>query len=126
MAKKNKKRTLSQWEHKYNAKIQSAKDRGIPFEIPLMDYIRLMSARRCYFSGRELFDENRSLDRLNNDLEYVKGNVVSCLKEFNTRKSNLTPREIKQMYLGMKQAGVYKRDSINIPFFGKVIKIKIS
>lgn len=70
----------------YLNKIDNAKSRGVSFNLPLLSYINVMKAKKCYFTGLTLTDNNRSIDRLDNKLGYVKGNVVACINFFNKLK----------------------------------------
>lgn len=97
------------WQQKYKSKRQSSAKRGLAFEIPFLDYKRLMSAGRCYFTGVKLTENTVSIDRINNHLGYVKGNVASCHTTFNSRKNDLTPQEIEAMYKRLKECGAYSK-----------------
>lgn len=72
---------------KYCYKAQSSKDRGLEFTLNFNEYKRLMNNKRCYFTGIKLTSSNRTLDRVDNALGYVSGNVVSCCNAFNGLKA---------------------------------------
>lgn len=80
---------------------QSATSRRIKFDLSFDVVKKLMSYKRCYYTGKE-FTENgqlaRSFDRKDNSKGYVDGNVVPCTVEFNVKKGNLTKEEIIILY----------------------------
>lgn len=71
----------------------SAKARGKEFNLTLLDVRRLMQRKTCFFTKRR-FDEGdvnwkRTMDRLDANKGYVKGNVVACSKWANSLKNVL-------------------------------------
>lgn len=76
---------------------KSAKGRGIPFDLSIQSVINLKKAKKCFYTGKALTPDNLSVDRIDNDKGYVKGNVVACDHAFNLKKGRLTLQEIKQM-----------------------------
>jgi len=90
---------------------QSANKRGIEFDLSFSDVKRLLNTKRCYYSRVELTDveedpNQRSLERVDNNKGYVKGNVVACSRRLNSIKSNLEVKEIKYFYNGLKKKGL--------------------
>lgn len=71
----------------------SARKRGIEFSLNLTTVKNLMKAKKCKYSGLvyDYTDPERSpsFDRLDCNLGYVKGNVVSCMKCINDLKNVL-------------------------------------
>ena len=91
--------------YKYVKLKQSAKDRGLDFEITLSDLKRVLKAKRCYYTGKSIStwyksdnDSKLTIDRIDNDKGYVTGNIVACSKKFNQRKGNLTIEEIRILW----------------------------
>ena len=75
---------------------QSADSRGIAFSLSFKTVKRLLSTKRCYYTGK-LFStgiNSRSVDRLDSNLGYIEGTVVSCTIDINQKKANLTLEEI--------------------------------
>ena len=80
---------------------QSAMDRKLEFNLTFETVKRLMSYNKCYYTGREFEDDgpySRSFDRVDSSKGYIEGNVVACTVDINSKKSNLTPDEIKMLY----------------------------
>lgn len=73
----------------YLSKAKSAKDRGISFELSFAEYKRLRNCKTCHLTGVKLTPKTFSLDRLNKQIGYVKGNVVACHKVVNMLKGTL-------------------------------------
>ena len=89
--------TDTEYAELYLRKAQSAKDAGIEFELTFAEYKRLRKMKRCAYSG-EVFSEyengvpvdkwrSRTLDRIDNTLGYIKGNVVAVCKGVNQFKA---------------------------------------
>ena len=81
----------------------SAKSRGIDFDLSFNKVKKILLAKRCYFTGVLLSDNPDdsnyvSFDRVDNNRGYVDDNVVACSKAFNQRKGNLTISEIVLLY----------------------------
>lgn len=81
---------------------ESAKKRGILFDLSIQSIINLKRAKKCFYTGKALTSSNRSIDRIDNKLGYIKGNVVACDREFNLRKGSLTLQEIRQMQKALR------------------------
>lgn len=93
---------------KYLNLLKSAERRSIEFKLTFSDIRRLLQEPACYYTGTKFIDYNdfehddyKTIDRIDNDKGYVKGNVVACTNLFNKRKSNLTVNEITHLYLGV-------------------------
>lgn len=86
---------------------QSADSRNIKFDLSFMSLKRLMEQKRCFYTGRS-FDPKGdfalSIDRVDNKLGYVEGNVVACTVEMNRKKADITIDEIEMIYLAIKKA----------------------
>lgn len=76
---------------------QSAKDRGIEFNLSFNTVKRLLQTKRCFYTN-VLFEEtgnySRTIDRMDAAKGYIEGNVVACTQEINSKKTNLTGDEI--------------------------------
>ena len=88
---------------KYLSLKESSRDRGIEFGMSLTSLKNLYRAKKCYYTGEpmKLGGNNHNsltLDRVDNNKGYVKGNVVACVKWFNELKGSLTPKEIDILY----------------------------
>lgn len=66
-----------------------AKHRGLPFELSLDDYRRVVNSGVCYFCGGTLPTNGSGVDRLDNRLGYVRGNCISCCWSCNTIKGRV-------------------------------------
>lgn len=80
---------------------QSAIDRKLEFNLSFETVKKLLSFRTCYYTGKEFETEgiySMSFDRVDSNVGYVEGNVVSCTVDINGKKSNLTVDEIKSLY----------------------------
>ena len=78
----------------------SASDRNIEFDLPFQSLKNIFNAKRCYYTGVEFSNKpnhplSRTIDRVDNNLGYIAGNVVACTKEFNGKKANLTKDDIR-------------------------------
>jgi cupin superfamily acireductone dioxygenase involved in methionine salvage len=96
---------------KYVALVQSASKREIEVSISFAELKRVMKTNTCHFTGEELNHINEdynqhSLDRIDNEKGYVKGNVVACSSGFNSVKGSLTVNQIKILMKGLKKSGL--------------------
>ena len=78
----------------------SAKDRGIEFDLPLQSLVNIHKASHCFYTGTKFINRpnhplSRTIDRVDNSKGYIKGYIVACTKEFNSRKGNITKKDIK-------------------------------
>jgi hypothetical protein len=80
---------------------QSAEDRKLEFNLSFETVKNLLLEPICFYTGKP-FEEtgifSRSFDRIDSSLGYVEGNVVACTVDINTKKSNLTLKEIELIY----------------------------
>jgi len=86
---------------------QSADSRSIKFELSFNTLKKLMEQKKCFYTGRELDpkgDHSLSIDRIDNKLGYVEGNVVACTVEINRKKTDITLEEIEMIYKAIKKA----------------------
>lgn len=81
---------------KYINKAHGAQSSGISFLLSFTSYKNLMQAKKCGYTGIELTSprsgENirstdRTIDRIDNSLGYVKGNVVAVCSSANKMKA---------------------------------------
>ena len=85
---------------------QSADSRSIKFELSFNTLKKLMEQKKCFYTGRELDakgDYSLSIDRIDNKLGYVEGNVVACTVEINRKKTDITLEEIEMIYKAIKK-----------------------
>ena len=90
----------------YKNKANNARRDGYEFGLSLISVRNLLMAKRCYYTGREMTLPNYrqdgsvpgnvpqrptdvTIDRVDNSLGYVKGNVVACCKAANSFKARL-------------------------------------
>lgn len=81
---------------------QSADSRGIKFDLSFMVLKGLLEQEKCFYTGRK-FDSKGgdyalSIDRMDNKIGYVDGNVVACTVEINRKKTDITLEEIEMIY----------------------------
>lgn len=82
----------------------SAERRGKDFNLTVADVKRLYKRKTCYYSGRAFgVDCERSMERIDNDKGYIKGNVVLVDKKLNALKANLSNADIIKMADKIKQ-----------------------
>jgi hypothetical protein len=85
----------------------NAEQAGHDFTLSFSEFKKLFKRKTCAYSGLPLQDENnsigdyRSIDRIDNQKGYVKGNVVAVCKFVNTLKGTF---ENKTSYLNIKDA----------------------
>lgn len=86
----------------YNAAKVRAKKKGVPFDISKLD---ISIPRYCPILGIELKmgkeyarDYSPSLDKINPELGYIKGNIMIISHKANTMKSNATFSDIEKLY----------------------------
>lgn len=101
---RNGKPETAEWRRKYNGtpagRFRKAKwiarERGFEFTLSFDQYVALVSLP-CHYCRDRLGDRTKlgvGLDRLNNSVGYVVGNVVSCCGTCNRMKSDwMTPEE---------------------------------
>jgi len=88
---------------KYLRTYQSAQDRGLTFTLSFMTYKNVMSRKCCPYSGVVMNEDEgsprqRTLDRIDASMGYIAPNVIACSSEMNSKKTNLTAKEIEVLY----------------------------
>ena len=86
---------------------QSAADRKLEFNLSFEYVKRLLEHKSCYYTKKIFTEEGpeaRSFDRIDSDLGYIEGNVVSCTVDINGKKSNLSYEEIECIYKKLEEA----------------------
>lgn len=76
-----------QLAQKYLNKAQSAKDRGIEFDLPFQSFKNIIRAKKCKYTGIPLTKETLTIERVNSKLGYIKGNCVAVSLAANQFKS---------------------------------------
>ena len=76
--------TLAKW---YVRKADQSVSRGIEFDLGLLAFRNIAKSKRCYYTALPLCKDTLTIDRIDNTLGYVRGNVVACHKAFNQLKS---------------------------------------
>ena len=85
---------------------QSADSRSIKFDLSFLTVKKLMEQKKCFYTSRSF--ENKgdyalSIDRMDNKLGYIEGNVVACTVEMNRKKADITIDEIEMIYRAIKK-----------------------
>ena len=78
----------------YVIKANSAKEKGIPFDLTFNQYKHLLSKKKCEYSGIPLILEankfnSLTFDRIDNSKGYTIKNIKVCARSINNWKSNL-------------------------------------
>ena len=76
--------TLAKW---YVIKADQSLLRGIEFDLGLLAFRNIAKSKKCYYTGLPLCRDTLTIDRVDNTLGYVRGNVVACHKAFNQLKA---------------------------------------
>jgi len=81
---------------------ERADTKSVEFNLSLASIRNLVRAKHCFYTGNLLTEETnhplqRTIDRVNCQRGYVKGNVVACARFFNEKKGNLTIKEIAML-----------------------------
>lgn len=77
---------------RYIQKQTAALEKGVDFSLTLSDMRRLLKRKTCYYSGVKLTLEGAhalTLDRIDDNIGYVKGNVVACSMSVNYLKNKI-------------------------------------
>lgn len=85
---------------KYLNKLKNAKDRNLEFNLTLTSIRNILKAKQCYFTKMPLDSETITIDRVDNKLGYVIGNVVACHTDANAFKALI---EGNSKGLGLKE-----------------------
>ena len=80
----------------------SAFTRNKEFNLTLISIKNLLSAKRCYYTDKPLDHMNISIDRIDNDKGYIKGNVCACDANVNRIKDSLSIQDIEKILKKMK------------------------
>jgi hypothetical protein len=86
---------------------QSADSRNIKFDLSFVTLKELMEQKKCFYTGRVLEpkgDFSLSIDRIDNKLGYIEGNVVACTVDINRKKTDITIDEIELIYKAIQKA----------------------
>lgn len=87
---------------RYQSTIHSAESRNLEFNITFAEFKKIHNTKKCFYSGiRLVHGVNFTLDRVDNSLGYISGNVVACDKKINALKANLTIDQINLIYKGV-------------------------
>lgn len=94
----------------YLHKHQTSSERGIPFELSLSDFKKLVKRKRCYYTNqmltRGLSDRNTfTLDRLDSNKGYTKDNTVPCCGWVNQLKNELFENPKSSLLTDVKTLG---------------------
>lgn len=106
---------------KYLSKITNCKTDGTAFELSFSQYRRVVTSKKCYYTGIDLTwkaagDDMKSTDlsveRVDNKKGYVKGNVVACSHAANklkavweNKQNHLTFEQVSKMVKKLKMRG---------------------
>jgi hypothetical protein len=85
---------------------QSADSRNIKFDLSFLTLKKLMEQKRCFYTNINFEgkgDLALSIDRIDNKLGYIEGNVVACTVEMNRKKADITLEEIEMIYKAIKK-----------------------
>jgi len=97
---------------------RSAKERAIPWSIPLWEYVELRS-KSCFYCGGQLNKRGIGLDRLENSKGYSVDNVVPCCFDCNSVKGvTLTPQQTLHIMRSVR--GARRESSYRIYLAGKI------
>lgn len=86
-----------------------AKSRNIDFSLSFNRYKRLIKTKYCYYTNvlLDLSDENNdnypTLERLDSSKGYTDNNTVIVCKRINQIKSNISIKDIEDIYHGLKR-----------------------
>lgn len=81
----------------------NAKKRGLLFEVSL-EQMRLFVSGKCYYCG----SQSSGIDRVDNSLGYVEGNMVGCCGVCNHMKHTMSKEEFIKKCLQIVQAVGYE------------------
>lgn len=83
---------------------ESARKRGIPFDMSLKKIKSLLLQKKCFYTGIPFGIEDdlrRSVDRVDSSAGYTDSNVVACNVRINRVKSDATVEELKLVLKGI-------------------------
>lgn len=89
----------------YVAKATNAKKRNKEFTLSLISYANIKNQKFCAYSGIKFNDSTNimSLERINNDVGYVDGNVIPVLYTLNNVRGDLDLQSIKLRILYIEE-----------------------
>ncbi len=94
---------------RYSRLMKSAIDRNLDFNLDISDVKDLLDAKTCFYTGTEFVHGNdlftMTVDRVQSNKGYVKGNVVACTQQANQLKNSL----YEQTNALFKDIGALKR-----------------
>lgn len=103
---------------KYVKKIDKCSELGITFSLSFYEFKRIMTANKCRYTGITLTwqtSQNQiptdvTIDRIDNSIGYIAGNVVACCKGYNSFKGALeNPNNIIDFKILEKALKVQKK-----------------
>ena len=94
---------------KYMQLASSARSRGKDFELSIVDVRRLLTLKRCEYTGVEMTQSDgtaqiatdRTIDRLDSTQGYVRGNVYAVCHQANQLKNALFENPDSGVYAGL-------------------------
>lgn len=93
--------TRAWFTRRYCSVKQHSKPRGKDFSLTLDEFIMIYNEWKCYYCGAE---ENLSIDRVDNDKGYVRGNCVLACLPCNKQKYNNTSEGLERMIIIAQKA----------------------
>ena len=80
---------------KYINKINNCRAASTVFSLSFFEFKRLVTAKKCKYTGIALTNSGKNnniatdvtIDRINNNIGYVTGNVVACCHGYNSFKA---------------------------------------
>lgn len=96
---------------KLRRKADNARERGIEFNMTFQSMKNILSAKKCHYTGLPLTKprpglplrgSDLTIDRVNCDVGYVKGNVVACSHAANSLKSQVEKAGVAGLKMGVK------------------------
>lgn len=84
----------------------SALRRGKDFNLTFSDVRKLMLKKKCEYTGAPLIGVNRTVDRLDPNKGYIKGNVYAVSPQANQAKNMLFESETSVIRMTTKEAGL--------------------
>ena len=83
------------WDKKFYGRKYNAKKRGLEFFLTRREFKQIFSGNKCYYCNIESDKYDFQLDRKNNNLGYLKSNVVLCCAPCNLFKKDVTIEKIE-------------------------------
>jgi len=100
----------------YNSKKMSCTSRDIRFGLSISMLRNMLSASRCYYTGVPLTKDNFSIDRIDSEQGYIKGNVCACDRAFNSWKGVIENSKVNGLTyeLGIKGMKKLEKALLNL------------